>query len=340
MDFLERIDAGYLHETWLVRDGGELATARVFETEDVEYNQMVATRTARWLGFRHPRVVPLRALSPVVPLLVITSGDERGPSILRAAMQLAEAGIDREAWAVHEIAALADAVTAMSAFDAGFIHRRANPEQIVVGADGHARLRAPIAYVSVGSAPTYLGRGPSISGIGWLSPEQIRGEVLSPASDVYQLATTLYSLLTGAPLARGSSDYERLRSIIDRTTPPDVPARTPGLAALVQRALARAPDERPADPAAFAAALRALGVAEPPPGAREVASRPVHPAPARSAAVSAPRCAKAWDQLAPTTTDGVRHCASCRNDVVRVSSVLALVPLLGRRCVSFVPDEN
>lgn len=360
MEFLERIERSYRAEIWRVRIDGAIGTAHVFDDEDHEYNAQVARGTRAWLGFRHPRVVPVLSVSEVTPRFVIATGDDRGPSITRAAKQLADAGIDREAWAVGEIIALADAIAAM-ARDAGgdvedrrarsfredglhrqpFVHRRANPEQIVIGVDGRARFRAPIEHVSVGVVPAYLGRGRGlITGFAWMSPEQVRGHRLGPASDVFQLATTLYTLLTGERLARGNGDYELLRSIIDRTEAPAISTRTPGLEAVVQRGLAIKPDERYCDPAEFARALRALPAGEPSPAAFDIASRQPHPPPSRSAPIASSRCQMAWEQLAPTTTDGVRYCSTCKHDVVRVSSALALVPLLGRRCVAFQSDDN
>lgn len=43
----------------------------------------------------------------------------------------------------------------------------------------------------------------------------------------------------------------------------------------------------------------------------------------------------AWEQLRPTGTDDIRHCASCSQEVVRVTSLSAVVSLAGRRCVSY-----
>lgn len=334
-----------------MRIDAAIGTAHVFDDDDIEGNAQIARATERWLPFRHPRVVPLVSLSAITPRFVITTGDERGPSVARAAKQLADAGIEeheREAWAVGEIAALADALTAMAEHTRGvipratepFIHRRANPEQIVVGVDGHARFRAPIEEVSVGPIPGYLGRGPTITGFAWMSPEQVRGHKLAPASDVFQLATTLFTLLTGERLARGNSDFELLRSIVDREGPPALRTCTTGLVEVMTKALAVDRAHRYPDPAAFARALRAVPVGEPPPHAFEIAARQSHPPPSQSAAIASGRCHLAWEQLSPTTNDGVRHCATCQHDVVRVGSALALVPLLGRRCVAFQSDDN
>ncbi|MFN0246616.1 MAG: hypothetical protein ACKV2T_06885 [Kofleriaceae bacterium] len=358
MEFLERIEFGYDAVLWRVRVDGGIGTAHVFRELDVRFYDQIARRTKPWIGFRHPRVVPVLSASTVTPRFVIVTGDDRGPSITRAATQLADAGLDerdREAWAVGEIAGIADAITAMAVYagetvedpgthDGGrsrpFVHRRANPEQIVVGVDGRAKLRAPIEQGSVGIAPNYLGRGPAITGLAWMSPEIVRGEHALPSSDVFQLATTLYTMLTGQRLAHGNGDFEMLRAIIDRTEPPALQTITPGLVDVVQRGVARVQDERYPDPAAFARALRSLSVGEPPAAVFDIAGRQPHPAPSRSAVVTSGRCQLAWEQLSATGVEGIRHCATCQQEVVRVSSVLALIPLLGNRCVAFQTDDN
>jgi hypothetical protein len=52
-------------------------------------------------------------------------------------------------------------------------------------------------------------------------------------------------------------------------------------------------------------------------------------------AIPGERCQMAWAQLHPTGVDDVRHCTSCRQDVVRVTSLAAVVSLAGRRCVAY-----
>jgi len=50
----------------------------------------------------------------------------------------------------------------------------------------------------------------------------------------------------------------------------------------------------------------------------------------------------AWDQLRPTGSDEVRHCTSCEQgeqEVVRVTSLAAVVSLTGRRCVSYTGGD-
>lgn len=98
----------------------------------------------------------------------------------------------------------------------------------------------------------------------YLAPELIRGGSPSVASDVYAAGVVLYELLTGTtPFAGGTSADIMNRQVDDAVVPPIL--RCPdqliprALEAAVMRALAKAPGDRFASAAEFAAALRGLG---------------------------------------------------------------------------------
>jgi hypothetical protein len=51
-----------------------------------------------------------------------------------------------------------------------------------------------------------------------------------------------------------------------------------------------------------------------------------------------PQCARKWEELDPGNDDTIRHCTSCKQQLVQVRSIAAAVPLLGKRCVAFRPS--
>jgi hypothetical protein len=340
VEFLERLGVEFRCEQWIVRVGGIPATAHVYTDEDVRWLREVEAHTRPWLGFSHSRVAAIRSLSWSRDHLVIVTGDERGPFFLQAAKRLDDRR-EREAWAVAELAAIAEALDAMARHEPGFIHQRVR-DQLVVGADGHARLRAPIAFVQARPEGNYVGRGHSIGTPDGLSPEQIQGLRATPASDVFTLGTLLY---TAIALKRpfepeNDSDMARLVAIMEAKQPVP-PSETLGVWAVLKRSLAREPAERYPTPAAFADALRTAADTVAPASAltKLAAFEPGRrPAPNRSL-IAGDRCAKRWSELAPTGADGIRHCASCKHDVVEVRSIEALVPLLGKRCVAYRPES-
>jgi serine/threonine-protein kinase len=94
----------------------------------------------------------------------------------------------------------------------------------------------------------------------FMSPEQAQGKVLTPAGDVYSLAVILYEVLTGKlPFdAKSAMDYIQLH-VTGKPIPLNsrVPGRTfpPLLEQVIDRALAKKPEDRFTSAADFASAL-------------------------------------------------------------------------------------
>jgi eukaryotic-like serine/threonine-protein kinase len=101
------------------------------------------------------------------------------------------------------------------------IHRDLKPSNILVGEDGHARL------LDFGISKLVDGKGgegePGTRTVtaqrwltpAWASPEQIRGDVTTTATDVYSLGLILFELLTGRPaVERGSGSPGAIEAAI------------------------------------------------------------------------------------------------------------------------------
>jgi serine/threonine-protein kinase len=90
----------------------------------------------------------------------------------------------------------------------------------------------------------------------YMSPEQVLGHQVTPRSDLYSLALTLYELAVGAPPYAGDCAEDIARQHID-PSPPDIPETLAdhGLAKVLRRALSKHPDDRYQSAAAMLAAL-------------------------------------------------------------------------------------
>jgi serine/threonine protein kinase len=147
----------------------------------------------------------------------------------------------------------------------GLVHRDVSPQNILVGAEGIARVLDFGVAKAAGRVQT-TGRGRIKGKLAYLAPEQIEGTV-TRQTDLFSTAVALWEVLTGKRLFQGQEPPEVIRKILacDIDPPskyaPDLP---PGVDAVVMRALERDPQNRYATAREMAMALEGcLGLASP-----------------------------------------------------------------------------
>lgn len=139
---------------------------------------------------------------------------------------------------------------------AGMVHRDIKPDNVLITRDHRVKLSD---FGLVRAASAGQSRDDKIVGtVAYLSPEQVEGTEIGPASDVYSAGIVLFELLTGATPFAGADDmdhaYARLTEVVP--APSSLIDGIPSLVdALVATATALNPEDRFSDASEFLTAM-------------------------------------------------------------------------------------
>jgi Tol biopolymer transport system component len=271
-EILGLLGAGGMGEVYRARDTrlGRAVAVKILPptvAEDASRRERFE-KEARTVGsLNHPNVMALYDVGQEAGQFYVVSELLEGQTLrdrLEGGLLPSRKAVDFAVQMAHGLAA---------AHDNGIVHRDLKPENVFVTREGRVKildfgLARKVEKVgseeATGSFTNHTGAtepGTVLGTAGYMSPEQVRGEVLDPRSDIFSFGVILYEMLSGRRAFQGSTAVETMHAILKSDPPalgslhPPVPA---ALARIVERCLEKSRDERFRSAHDLAFALEAL----------------------------------------------------------------------------------
>ncbi|AZQ71347.1 serine/threonine-protein kinase [Streptomyces luteoverticillatus] len=236
-----RLGSGGMGQVYLARSPGRRLLAVKVVRPELARDDEFRRRFAR-------EVAAAKRVNGAFTAVVVDADPDGSPAWLATVyvpgVPLNEAVAAHGPWAARSVlalgAGLAEALEAIHA--AGVVHRDLKPSNVLLAADGPRVIDFGISAAADASVLTRTG---SVIGTpGFMSPEQLVGQPIGPASDVFALGSVLAYVATGVgPFGRGAPHALHYRAVHEQ---PDLAPLPPEVRDIVAACLAKQPHRRPA----------------------------------------------------------------------------------------------
>ena len=238
---LSRLGVGGMGRVFLGRSpGGRLVAVKVVHAELLrrpEFRDRFRREVQAARAVSGAFTAPVVDADPDAPLPWLVTSYIAGPSLERA---VAEQGPFEPRAVLALAAGLAEALVSIHA--AHLVHRDLKPSNVLLAEDGPRVI--DFGIVRSVDADSITGTGHMAGSPGFMSPEQVNGDEVTWASDVFCLGAVLAFAATGANPFGGGPTPALLYRVVHNA--PDVDAVTdPALRALIADCLAKDPARRP-----------------------------------------------------------------------------------------------
>ncbi|MYW04816.1 serine/threonine-protein kinase, partial [Streptomyces sp. SID3343] len=237
---LRRLGAGGMGVVYLGVDRhGKKVALKLIRQElagNPEFRSRFAREVAAAAMVRGNRTAPLVDADPNAERPWLATEYVPGPSLQRRVG-------DRGPLGCLDLARVGSAVAdgLVSVHAVGVVHRDVKPSNILLSPDGPQIIDFGIAYAD--GAGTLTVTGTAVGSPGFLAPEQVRGQTVTPATDIFALGVTLAYAGRGAPpFGSGPVDALLYRVVHEE---PDLEGVPEQVAPLIAACLSKDPRMRP-----------------------------------------------------------------------------------------------
>ena len=247
--------AGYRIEGIAGRGGmGVVYRARDQALDRIVALKFIASDLASAPGFRdrftaesktaasldHPNVIPIFQAGEHEGVLFLVMRYVNGDDLRSELQREGRLEPQRAARIVAQIAAALDAAHA-----AGLVHRDVKPANVLLTSEDHAYL-TDFGLTKMVADPEATQTGQLVGSLNYVAPEQVRGQPVSPRTDVYGLGCLFFHVLTGRVPFPLEGNEAKLWAHVSEP-PPLASAATPGVSAIFDGIIVRAMQKRPDD---------------------------------------------------------------------------------------------
>jgi serine/threonine-protein kinase len=236
-----------------VASDGSVVALKVIKPEhasDEAFARRFARESRIASAVDHPRVVPVLDVGEHAGMPYLVTRFIEGGSLADKLAREVWLGVASTVRICEQVAAGLDAL-----HEAGMIHRDVKPGNILLDESGDAYI-TDFGLAKEGDGTLLTATGETLGSLQYMAPEQIRGDGVTPATDVYSLGCVAFECLAGRSPFAGREAVAILWAHLN-AEPPETRRSgiSPRLNAALATALAKDPAERPGSCVAYARTL-------------------------------------------------------------------------------------
>jgi serine/threonine protein kinase/Flp pilus assembly protein TadD len=256
-EIISFISRGGMGEVYLAQDKrlGRRVALKLLPatvTKDVNRLRRFEQEARAASALNHPNILTIHEIHEADSTLMIATEYVEGETLRQ---RLRYDTLDLQT-ALHIAIQIADALAA--AHQASIIHRDIKPENIMIRPDGYVKVldfglakltehASPMSAAEATTKRVKTGSGMIIGTVGYMSPEQARGQTVDARSDIFNLGAVIYEMVAGQKPFDGETPSDVLAAIL-KSEPPVLshftPEAPPELVRIVTKALRKDREQR------------------------------------------------------------------------------------------------